>query len=176
MDTRLSLSPPTKSLGTRLVLYMTESVNTAQHFMGKYSKSAEAAIHSEMAQLHPYVTIADLAWCPGPSKKYAMHSVRSKVHTSYIDRETWGKCQHYLKCSILRFKMYMYLAPKEMICSGRITKFHQQCPVDLATAKTGCFNGMSPGHCNVLPVTISTFISQCVRVQCSYKNKQIILS
>jgi len=30
---------------------MTESVNTAQHFKGKYSKSAEAVIHSNMAQV-----------------------------------------------------------------------------------------------------------------------------
>ena len=39
----------TKTL--KCILYMTESVNTAQHFTGKYSKSAKAIIHSDMAQV-----------------------------------------------------------------------------------------------------------------------------
>ena len=56
---------------------------------------------------------------------------------------------------------------------GRNTKFYQQCPVQLINAQqcpvqlvttksSRCCNGMSPGHCDVLPITISSFIfSQC---------------
>ena len=39
----------TKTL--KCILYVTESVNTAQHFTGKYSKSAKAIIHSDVAQV-----------------------------------------------------------------------------------------------------------------------------
>ena len=38
-----------------------------------------------------------------------------------------GKGQHCLKCSNLTYKMYVYLALKGVISSGRNTKFHRQC-------------------------------------------------
>ena len=76
--------------------------------------------------------------------------------------------------------MYTYLAQKEVISSGRNTKFHVQCPTELVTTKTRLKPGVimdESSDCDVLPITIlASSLSAPTSSMCSYKNKQIILS
>jgi len=79
---------------------MTESVNTAQHFKGKYSKSAKAVIHSDMAQVTSrcHHCRSSLVFRPIKELCKALCKNSNQKWTLVILKKTWGKCQQFLKC------------------------------------------------------------------------------